>query len=61
MSEGFHAVEWMRKKRAAVDEEDRGLTWPEKARRTGDLLEQDPLWQRLRGRVVQPAATSKKA
>ena len=55
MSEDFHAVEWMRLNRARIDEEDQGLTWWEKSRKVEKLLEQDPLWQRLKDRVVKPA------
>ena len=55
MSEPFHAVEWMREKRTRIDEEDRGLGWEEKSRRTLERLEGDPLWQRLKHRVASPA------
>lgn len=55
MSERFRAVEWMREKRSLTDKEDRDLSWAEKSRRTEQLLEQDPLWQRLKKRVIAPA------
>ncbi len=54
MNENFRAVEWMREKRSLTDEEDRDLTWREKTRRTEKLLEKDPLWQRLKTRVIAP-------
>ena len=55
MAKRFDAVAWMRQRRAAIDQEDAGLTWEEKSRKTLDLLEDDPLWQRLKGRVLHPA------
>ncbi len=54
MSERFDAVAWMRQRRAAIDKEDAGLTWKEKARKTRELLEGNPLWERLKGRVIEP-------
>jgi len=30
------------------------LTWEEKARKTRELLKGDPLWERLKDRVVEP-------
>ena len=44
----------MRKRRAEIDTDDEGLTWQEKARKTVDLLHDDPLWRRLKRRVVAP-------
>ncbi len=41
----------MRKRRAEMDQEDRGLNWDEKARKTEELLRDDPLWQKLKARV----------
>ena len=55
MSERFDAVAWMRKRRGEIDEEDQGLSWQEKSRKTRALLEGDPLWERLKGRAVDPA------
>jgi len=54
MEKRFDAVAWMRKRRADIDKEDEGLTWEEKARKTADLLQNDPLWKRLKRRVVAP-------
>ncbi len=54
MSKPFDAVAWMRRRRAEIDEEDEGLTWQAKARKTAGLLRDDPLWKRLKGRVVAP-------
>ena len=55
MTKDFDAVAWMRKRRAEIDEEDRGLSWEEKARKTRHLLRNDPLWKRLKSRVVRIA------
>ena len=57
MKKSFDSVEWMRTRRAKIDEEDRSLSWEEKREKTRRLLENDPLWQQLRGRAVEPAAT----
>ena len=56
MDKTFDAVAFMRKRREQIDEEDAGLTWQERTDKTRALLEDDPLWQRLRGRAVQPGA-----
>ena len=56
MKKSFDAVAWMRQRRTAIEKEDRGLTWEEKSRKTLDLLRGDPLWERLKKRVVEPAA-----
>ena len=57
MSESFRAVEWMRQARARIEAEDVGLSWEEQQRKTLKILEKDPLWAKLRARVVQsPAA-----
>jgi hypothetical protein len=58
MKKAFDAVDWMRTRRATIDEEDRGLSWEEKREKTRRLLETDPLWRRLKSRAIQPAATS---
>jgi hypothetical protein len=52
MSKSFDSVAWMRKRRAEIDAEDEGLTWEEKARKTAQLLSNDPLWKRLKRRMV---------
>jgi len=49
----FDAVTWMRKRRADIDEEDKNLSWDEKREKTRKLLEKDPLWLRLKNRVVE--------
>jgi len=49
----FDAVAWMRKRREEIDKEDQGLSWEEKHQRTRKLLEKDPLWQKLRNRLVK--------
>ena len=52
MNKDFDTVSWMRQRRAEIDEEDKGLTWEQKARKTTDLLQADPLWTHLKGRMV---------
>ncbi len=54
MSKSFDAVAWMRKRRAEIDKEDEGLTWEEKAQKTDQLLTDDPLWMRLKRRMIAP-------
>jgi hypothetical protein len=44
----------MRKRRAEIDEEDQGLSWEERRQKTRDLIEKDPLWLRLKTRLVRP-------
>jgi len=56
MKKSFDCVEWMRTRRAKIDEEDHSLSWEEKREKTRRLLESDPLWRRLRGQAVLPAA-----
>ena len=56
MKKTFDAVVWMRTRRAQIDEEDRDLSWEEKREKTRRLLEADPLWQRLKGRAIEPTA-----
>ena len=48
----FNAVAYMRKTRVDIDEQDAGLTWEERHNKTLNILEDDPLWQTLRNRVV---------
>jgi hypothetical protein len=54
MKKGFDAVAWMRQRRAEIDREDEGLSWQEKREKTRRLLAHDPLWLRLKQRVVGP-------
>lgn len=54
MSERFDAVAWMRRRRTEIDREDEGLTWEERSRKTLNVLDDDPLWQRLKDRMVTP-------
>ncbi len=58
MKKNFNAVAWMRKRRMEIDEEDQGLSWVEKRKKTRELLEGDPLWRRLKSRLVIPASIS---
>jgi hypothetical protein len=53
VKKSFDAVTWMRKRRTEIDEEDKGLSWEEKRDKTRKLLEKDPLWLRLKNRVVE--------
>jgi hypothetical protein len=57
----FDAVAWMRKRRIEIDEEDKGLSWEEKREKTRRLLEKDPLWLRLKGRLIEPTNFSAKS
>lgn len=56
MTEHFKAVEWMRRVRAQIDAEDEGLQWEEKHRKTLEILAKDPLWQKLKDRMVTTRA-----
>ena len=58
MKKGFDAVAWMRQRRAEIDREDEGLSWQEKREKTLRLLAHDPLWLRLKQRVVGQASAS---
>ncbi len=53
----FDAVGWMRGRREKIDEEDQGLSWDEKNTKTRQLIENDPLWLRLKDRVVKPSGS----
>ena len=53
----FDAVAWMRGRREEIDEEDQGLSWEEKHIKTRRLLENDPLWLRLKNRIVKPSGS----
>ena len=59
MSKSFSAVEWMRKKREEIDEEDKNLTWEEKREKTLKLLQNDPIWRRLKARVVNQVSAQR--
>ena len=61
MKKTFDAVAWMRKQRMEIDEEDKGLSWEEKRAKTRKLLEKDPLWLRLKGRLMEPTTFSTKS
>ena len=58
MEKTFNAVAWMRKQRVEIDEEDQELSWVEKHKKTRELLENDPLWYRLKSRLVESTSTS---
>ena len=57
MKKTFDAVAWMRKRRAEIDEEDQGLSWAGKHKKTRELIEKDPLWHRLKSRSVELNST----
>jgi hypothetical protein len=52
MTKHFDAVAWMRRRREETDREDEGLSWRERSRKTERLLEGDPLWTRLKKRLL---------
>jgi len=56
MKKSFDAVAWMRRRRMEIDQEDQGLSWVERRKKTRKLVEQDPLWDRLKGRLVEPTS-----
>jgi hypothetical protein len=58
MTESFDAVAWMRKRRAEIDQEDEGLAWDQKSKKTVDLLSSDPLWEHFSGRVCRPTTAT---
>jgi hypothetical protein len=58
MKKAFDTVAWMRAKRREIDEEDGRLSWEEKHEKTRQLLEVDPLWLRLKNRIVEPTGSS---
>ncbi len=45
---------WLSTSRARIDEEDRGLSWEEKRRKTHLIVMQDPLLASLGKKVVSP-------
>ena len=58
MKKTFDAVARMRKGRTEIDEEDQRLSWEEKRKKTRRILEEDPLWLKLKSRVVETTAIS---
>lgn len=54
MEKAFDAVQWMRKRRIEIDEEDRDLTWSEKRRKTHEIVMGDPLLALLCRRIMLP-------
>lgn len=53
MDKEFDAVGWMRKRREELDIEMGSLSWEERRERIRAQLGGDPLWERLKGRVVE--------
>ncbi len=39
----FDAVQWIRRRHAEIDEEDRGLSWEEKRCKAHDIVMSDPI------------------
>jgi hypothetical protein len=54
-NKSFDAVAFMRRRREEIDREDEGLSWEERARKTRELLKDDPLWRYLKKREAEPA------
>jgi len=54
MNKTFDCVAWMRKRRAQIDEEDQGLTWEEKRKKTHEVVSSDPILGPLCRRVHTP-------
>ena len=50
----FDGVAFMRSRREEIDREDEGLSWEERARKTRELFNKDPLWLHLKDRVAEP-------
>lgn len=48
----FDAVAFMRRRREEIDREDERLSWNEKRVRTMKSLEGDPVWERIKERLV---------
>jgi len=58
MRKTFDAVAWMRKRRIEIDKEDQKLSWEEKRKKTRRIVERDPLWLKLKDRVLETTAIS---
>ena len=54
MKKSFDAVAWMRERRRQIEEEDRGLTWAERSRKTRQIVLRDPVLGKLCRNVVRP-------
>lgn len=52
MNKDFDAVSFMRTRREQIEQEDAGLSWQEKSRKTLRVLEGDPLWEKVKNRLV---------
>ena len=52
MRKKFDAVAFQRKRRSQIDRETEGLSWEERRRWIRKDLEKDPLWKRLKHRIV---------
>ena len=55
MKKTFDAVAFMRKRREELSREYEGLSWEECESRIRKSLKDDPLYLRLKDRVIQPA------
>lgn len=54
MKKTFDAVAFMRRRREELSREYEGLSWDEQECKIREALKDDPLYQRLKHRVVQP-------
>ena len=54
MKKTFDAVQWMRRRRAEIDEEDQGLSWEEKQRKTREIVMRDPIMAQLCSQSQHP-------
>lgn len=60
MKKTFDAVSWMRKRREEIDKEDASLSWEAKKQKTYAVISDDPLWQKLKSRVVSESQSQQK-
>jgi len=58
MSKRFDSVSWMRERREKIDQEDQGLSWEAKTKKTVSLLSSNPIWNRLKNRRVKAESAS---
>jgi hypothetical protein len=61
MKKEFDAVEWMRRRRTQIDEEDKGLTWAKKRQKTREEILRDPVLARLSTEIAAPGTAAPKA
>ena len=54
MKKAFDTVDWMRHRRAQIDQEDANLTWTQKREKTHELVRQDPILSQLSEKTLAP-------